>query len=231
MKAGIVVVGVALVAASVGTPVHGAVAFDNFGPGFSYDGSTGFVVGIDGFGVNSVGARFVSTATGQLDRIWVAASSLDADSNDGLVYTIVADAGGQPDGALASVEFDDVCDDSICPSGELLSAPFDGSASLQAGVPYWLVASTSDAESGFFWYAAPAGQDPGLVWIQNELFPDGQTFELPQPPVFRIDVVVDQGPGEVGEPPGLLLAPLAMLALAVRRRLLTKAVRDENGQP
>ena len=230
MKAGIVV-GVALVAASLATPVHGAVAFDNFGPGFSYDGSTGFVVGVDGFGINSVGARFVSSATGQLDRIWVAASSLDADSNDGLIYTVVTDAAGQPDSALASVEFDNVCDDSVCPSGELLSAPFDGAASLQAGVPYWLVASTSDPESGFFWYAALADQGPGLVWIQNELFPDGQTFELPQQPVFRIDVVVDQGPGEVGEPPTLLLAPLAMLALAARRRLRTKAARNDNPQP
>ena len=230
MKAGFLI-GVAFLAATLDTPAQAAVAFDNFGPGFSYDGSTGFVVGIDGFGVNSVGARFVSSATGQLDRIWVAASSLDADSNDGLVYTIVTDAAGQPDSALASVEFDDVCDDSVCPSGELLSAPFDGSASLQAGVPYWLVASTSDAESGFFWYATPAGQDPGLVWIQNELFPDGQTFELPQQPVFRIDVVVDQGPGEVVEPPSLLLAPLAMLALAARRRLLTKAARNDNPQP
>jgi len=212
-----ILVGFALAAATLSAEVHAAVAFDNFDPGFSYDENVGFIVGIDGFGVNSIGARFVSTATGELDQLWVAVNSLSTNANDGLIYTIATDAGGEPNGALASVQFDDVCPDSLCPSGEVRSAMFDGSASLQAGVPYWLVASTSDPDSGFFWFATSLEQGPGLVWIQNDLFPDGQTFELPRQPVFRIDVIADQGPGEVPEPSGLLLAPLALLALAARQ--------------
>lgn len=218
MKAGFLV-GVAFLAASPNPAAQAAVAFDNFGPGFSYVGDTGFVVGIDGFGVNSVGARFVSESTGTLDRLWVAVNSLDADTNDGLVYTVTTDAGGVPNGALASVQFDDVCPQSICPMGALLSAAFGGSASLQSGVPYWLVASATNPESGFFWFAASADQGPGAVFIQNDLFPDGQTFQVPRQPVFRIDVVADQEPGELPEPHGLLLSAIALLALAVRQSI------------
>jgi len=211
----------ALATALLSTPAYGAIAFDNFGPGFSYDGGTGFFVGVDGFGITSVGARFTSSATGPLDRLWVAANALNPTANDGLVYTVRADGGGEPDGALASVAFDDVCLQADCPTGQLLAADFTENASLQSGVSYWLVASTTDADSSFFWFAASADEGGGLVWIQNDLFPDGQTFELPQQPVFRIDVVGQQVPGEVPEPPGVLLAFLVLLALAVQRRLST----------
>ena len=54
------------------------IAFDSFGPNFTYDANLGFVVGVDGFGVNSIGVRFTSEATGLFSTLWIAANAKDA---------------------------------------------------------------------------------------------------------------------------------------------------------
>lgn len=226
MKPG-VLVSLALSATLQSGSVLATVAFDNFGPSFAYDLDTGFVVGVNGFGVTSVGARFTSSASGELDQLWVAANAISEANNDGLVYTVTTDVGGEPAAELASVRFDDVCPQAACPSGEILTGFFSGGASLAMGVSYWLVASTTEPDSGFLWFAAPADQGPGQVWVQNDLFPDGQTFTLPQQPVFRIDVVGEQ-PGGIPEPSGAMLTGLAVAILAVRNRI--RHLRNRSGR-
>ncbi len=182
---------------------YAAVVADRFGPGFSYQEDLGFIVGINGFGVNSIGVRFTSEATGTFSTLRIAANANDGGANDGLTYSLRQDAGGAPDGLLESVVFDDVCFESQCPNGEVYSAIGSGTSLLTAGEHYWLVASVSDVNSGFFWFASLPGQGPGTVWVQNLLFPNGEIFDFAQPPVFRIDVQTDQ-PGQAPEPTALV---------------------------
>lgn len=192
------------------------IAFQSFGPNFAYDQSLGFVVGVDGFGVNSIGVRFTSGATGLFSTLWIAANAKDGTSNDGLVYSLREDENGAPDGLLESVVFNDICFTSQCQSGQVYSATGTGATLLTAGEEYWLVASVTDPESGFFWFASPPDEGPGTVWVQNELFPEGTVFEFPQPPVFRIDVVSEQ-PGEAPEPSALMLIAAILTLIKVQR--------------
>jgi len=198
--------------------VHAAIAFQNFGPGFTYEDDLGFIVGVNGFGVNSIGVRFTSEATGAFSMLWVAVNARDGTPNDGLTYSLRQDLGGAPDGVIESVVFDDVCFESQCPDGQVYSASGSGSSLLTAGERYWLVATVSDSSSGFFWFASPPGEGAGTIWVQNLLFPDGAVFDFAQPPVFRIDVLNDQ-PGEASEPGALALFVAMALALVTTRTI------------
>lgn len=200
-----------------------ATAFDNFGPGFTYDPDLSFVVGVDGFGVNSVGAQFTAQATGFFSMLWIAASAESTEINDGLVYSIRSDSNGAPDELLESVVFDEICFETDCPDGEVYSRAAPGGALLTAGQQYWLVASVSDSDSGFSWFAALEGQGPGTIWIQNALFPDGAVFGIAQPPVFRIDVMAE--PGQIPEPPAALLFTAVAAGLFLSVRELTRLTR------
>lgn len=206
---------IALLALTAST-AQAEIAFDSFGPNFTYDANLGFVVGVDGFGVNSIGVRFTSEATGLFSTLWIAANAKDGTPNDGLVYSLKEDENGTPDGPLESVVFDDICFTSQCLNGQVYSASGAGTTLLTAGEQYWLVATVADPESGFFWFASPPGEGPGTVWVQNDLFPEGTVFEFAQPPVFRIDVM-GESPGEAPEPPALLLIAAILTLVGVQR--------------
>jgi len=199
---------VAVVLWIAGSGAHAATTFNNFGPNFTYDTNLGFVVGVDGFGMNTVGALFTAEQTGFFSTLFVAANARVNTPNDGLTYSLRADVGGRPNGLLESIVFNDVCFDVQCPDGELLIGGASGTTLLTAGTQYWLVATATNPDSGFFWFASLPG-NAGTIFIQNLLFPDGAVFPFDQLPVFRIDVVPVGA--QVPEPSQLALVLCALL--------------------
>jgi len=208
---------VPLLTASLLTSASAAAltAFDNFGPGFSYDPDLAYVVGIDGFGVNTIGVSFTAEETGFFSAFWIAANANITGSDDGLIYSLRADVGGQPAVLLESVTLNEVCYETVCPDGEVRSANASQMTLLTAGDQYWLFATAADPSSGFLWFAAPPGEGPATIMIMNALFPDGAFFEVAQPPVFRIDVVAEQG--EISEPLPLSLTALTLFLIFLLR--------------
>jgi len=197
-------------------PASALTVYDNFGPVFAYDPDLGYVVGVDGFGVNTVAVQFTAEDTGFFSTLWVAANANITGSNDGLTYTLRADAGGQPAALLESVVYSDVCYETACPDGEVLAGSGTQSTLLTAGQQYWLVGTAAEPDSGFLWFAAPPGEGPATIMIMNALFPNGAFFEVGQPPVFRIDVVTQQP--ELPEPAPVALLGLCWIAMALFAR-------------
>ncbi len=202
-----------LLATLTALPAHALVAYDNFGPMFDYDPTSGVIVsGEQGlFGTRVAGLQFIAGASGTLNSISIAASAKDSGRpNDGFRLTITADDSDLPGEALGSVVLNDICYvDFECPQGMVQTAMVASDIELMEGTTYWVVGTSDLALADFTWYLTSVA-DPSLVYIENGftgVFP----FEFP--PTLKITVVDENGGGgEVPEPPLQLLLLLGAIA-------------------
>lgn len=113
------------------------IAFNNFGPGDSYDpvGAWGIANNAGGH-TYTFGARFVPTATGSVSDIWLPAE-LSGGSNN-LEVALMSDSGGQPGSVMETWSFINELNGI---SSTILHGIGVGTTQITAGQTYWLVAS------------------------------------------------------------------------------------------
>jgi exosortase sorting signal-containing protein len=154
----------------LGSAVSAAdVIYTTFGPGDTYDTSSGWSIG--GVGVMSQGLQFTPASGGTVQTIEIAAFQVAGGTD--LNVSLMTDAAGQPDSVLETVQI-----------GPFAAIPSIQSASsvikplLNSGTKYWLVVSPINASDDFGWNRnvtlppAPNAQRSGTApWV---LFSDFQ---------------------------------------------------------
>lgn len=197
-----------------------AITFNNFGPNFSFNPSTGLTVGHSPYGSFIYAAMlFFPTRSGYFSQLWVAADvewccsgdSTRLDQYDGLTLSIYSNNAGLPGTLLEAVEFNGIGHDP-----QIYSREASGALYLREGRPYWLVMS-EDSEEEFWLYFVLRAQNSGQTgtaraylrggdadWIRSD--GDDSFF-----PAFRVDV-------SLPEPSVIALLGLGLAGLAFARR-------------
>lgn len=207
--------GVCIVCLGISTAASAGIVFSNFGPGLTYDTSTGNVVG-DGFDGNyySEGESFTPGANALFGSLSIALSEVYPGSQGvPMTISLAADNGNAPGVVLESWS---TAPGSLGLLGNY-NAPLVLNSSLNlmllAGTEYWVTASL----------AGPGAGD-AVAWNWNstgdanaQAINDGSGWYSPSgltPGAFQIDSVESTVP----EPPTLALIGLAIAGLAIRSR-------------
>jgi hypothetical protein len=180
---------------------HAGVIYSNYGPGFSYDTNTAWIVDYPGTGFNPA-MPFTPTATATLDAIYLnVGNDLGTSSLD---ITLRTDSGGIPGAVIESFNVTSVPD----ALNGVTFAPLQLKSSLNpilsAGQQYWIAATANDLGAEFGWWESNA--DIGQVFSDQNGSPGFSTgrrgvFELTSAP----------------EPIGSVLAMSGILLVFTRR--------------
>jgi hypothetical protein len=126
--------------------VASTVLFSTFGPGDSYDTSTGWTIGFDPHDYEQGGQFTIGTATPQyLDRIELATWLVTGTNT--LDVWLMNDAAGEPGTTIEAFSFVDA----MTSPGGILAADSALHPILSPGTPYWLVASAPSSDTWAAW--------------------------------------------------------------------------------
>jgi hypothetical protein len=162
------------------------VVFNNFGPGDTYDTTTGLTEGVMGV---IQGVQFVPSASGKLDKIELALSLVQG-TNSALVY-LVGDSSGQPDTGNVLEIWTTTSMGPIGSNNPLLVFPSVWHHMLSNGTPYWIYVDTNLSFSTVATWNQNTTNGMGM-WAQraNSLTP--WSVQNQTQGAFRVTV---QGPG------------------------------------
>jgi hypothetical protein len=141
-------------AAGQATPVS---VYNTFGGGMSYDVFSGFDVlgpGVDPFLTVDQTMGFVPSLSGVLSEITLAFEYVQG--TNAVDMYLMTDAGGLPGSVLESWTFPAMTDPFFDP---LITLTGDGTTTLLAGQPYWLVASAGAPDTRALWLWGENGVD------------------------------------------------------------------------
>jgi len=120
-------------------PASPVVLYSSFGPGDTYDGSSGWTISSNGNGVYSQALQFTTSLSGSVETMEVALFRLQGGNQ--VTGTIMADAGGLPGSVLETFTF-------VRPS--ILLATSSAHSLPQARTPYWFVLTAGDLINDLF---------------------------------------------------------------------------------
>jgi hypothetical protein len=206
--------------ASVAAPARADIIFNDFGPGGTYNTSTGYTISGPTSNVGTAftqGNAFTITPTSDflLQQVQLAVGLVSGPNE--VVVTLRADAGGKPGAVLESFTF----------NGQMgnfgnFNPPLVADSVLhpllEAGMPYWLIAEPGDPSTWAAWNLNSIGatgpraisQAGGPFSVQTDTL---ATFEITGTPFVPT----------VPEPSSLALLSLGGLALAGWRRWRKRA--------
>jgi len=208
--------GFCVFALCISTDTSAGVVFSNFGPGLSYDTSTGNVVG-DGFDGNvyAQGGSFTPGANTVFGSLVIALSEfLSGSQGAPVTIALTADAGNTPGAVLESWS---IAPGSLGQFGNN-NAPIVLNSNLNlallGGTEYWITASLGGFGNTIVWNLNSTGD------LNDEAINDGTGWFSPSgltPGAFQ----VDSATATVPEPSTLALASLAIAGFAFfyRRKL------------
>ena len=176
------------------------VVFNNFGPGDTYDTTTGLTEGVMGV---IQGVQFVPSASGKLDKIELALSLVQG-TNSALVY-LVGDSSGQPDTGNVLEIWTTNSMGPIGSNNPLLVFPSVWHPMLSNGTPYWIYVDVTAHPAtwavwnwnttggmgnlatsfnyGWSWSVSPQTQGAFRVTVKGPAVPPGKAVPVPAAPV------------------------------------------------
>jgi hypothetical protein len=204
----------------------GTVAYTDFGPGQTYDTSSGY--GIQNLlNGNWEAPGFIATATGTLSQVDVPLVFFQVTpATLPLTISLETNNGGFPSGTV--LESWTVSAASVTTTPQIFSLASVLNPTITSGTQYWLVGSTNDVN--------------GYVWLINSIGLLGDDYNngsggfqyQPASPTLAFDVIVGSSPSGVPEPGSAALTMIGALilfgAVRLRRshgpRLPARAVRN-----
>jgi hypothetical protein len=167
------------------------VAYDNFGPGMSFDVSAG-----QGFGSQSdaeYGLSFTPIDSGYLSYLTVAVSSLSGEGE--AIFTLYDDNLGEPGSVLETFNLSNLPAFGSTFTPQTITAT--GTTYLNSGQPYWLIASQPNYPDTGVWQNSTVAMDT-LVAFRDNQFPEWWPQMHEQQWALRVETIeVPVTPGPV----------------------------------
>ena len=176
------------------------LAFTTYGPGDTYDTRRGYTVGAGYTGGN----LFMPFTTGPFYEVDLALAY--AQGSHTVQVELAMDSGGAPGAVIESFSVN--VNNTFGSPGAVVQVFSVLQPVLQAGTPYWLLATT-DASSNDPWYYSSIG-------VTGPRF-DGTTVFTDTMAAFRVLEATAAGPTNTPEPSTVLAGLVACSALFVRR--------------
>jgi hypothetical protein len=209
---------VALVTLCCWSPVQAEVLYSTFGPGDSYDPTTGWVVGDD----TGQGTRYqvaapilnLSSELSYLDSIEFAALLFRGDNASPLTISIALDAGTFLPGAI----LESVTITNIQSASAVYTASFSSTTLLDNNLTYWVILSPDLAtDDAFFWMWNDLNRPNAAFWSTDTNQWTYDNFAMA--PAFAVNgtpVTV------IHEPSSVLLMGAGLIAAGLLRKRLAK---------